>query len=95
MRGYKEEGTTTTPFDMVVLNDLDRFHLVIDVIDRVPALGAPRRRPASSDARPAASSTARYIVEHGEDMPEVRDWRWHAAALTSMRVLALNAGVRR
>ena len=76
VRGYKEEGTTTTPFDMVVLNDIDRFHLVIDVIDRVPSLGYRGGGPEASDARPAARSTARYIVEHGEDMPEVRDWRW-------------------
>ena len=54
MRGYKEEGTTTTPFDMVMLNDLDRFHLVIDVIDRVPGLAAEGGAPAAGDGRPAA-----------------------------------------
>ena len=53
VRGYKEEGTTTTPFDMVMLNDLDRFHLVIDVIDRVPGLGRARRAPAPADDRRA------------------------------------------
>ena len=55
VRGYKEEGTTTTPFDMVMLNDMDRFHLVIDVIDRVPGLGAARRAPASAHGRRAAA----------------------------------------
>ena len=53
VRGYKEEGTTTTPFDMVMLNDMDRFHLVIDVIDRVPGLGAAGRAPAPADGRRA------------------------------------------
>jgi xylulose-5-phosphate/fructose-6-phosphate phosphoketolase len=74
-RGYKENGTTTTPFDMVMLNDLDRYHLVIDVIDRVPGLseryGELRQR--MQDARLAAR---RYTREHGEDIPEVADWAW-------------------
>ena len=70
MRGYKEEGTTTTPFDMVMLNDLDRFHLVIDVIDRVPALGEHAAAPASGDGGRAAPLRA-YTREHGEDPPEV------------------------
>jgi xylulose-5-phosphate/fructose-6-phosphate phosphoketolase len=75
VRGYKEEGTTTTPFDMVVRNDLDRFHLVQDVIDRVPSLGS---RCAHLRQRMADKLVehGRYIREHGEDMPEVRDWRW-------------------
>jgi xylulose-5-phosphate/fructose-6-phosphate phosphoketolase len=75
VRGYKEEGTTTTPFDMVMLNDLDRYHLVIDVIDRVPALGqaAAGLRQEMLDARGAAH---RYTREHGEDIPVVRDWTW-------------------
>ena len=75
VRGYKEEGTTTTPFDMVMLNDLDRFHLVIDVIDRVPGLAASAGhvRQEVSDRRLAARS---YTREHGEDAPEIRDWAW-------------------
>jgi xylulose-5-phosphate/fructose-6-phosphate phosphoketolase len=75
VRGYKEEGTTTTPFDMVMLNDLDRFHLVIDVIDRVPGLGqaAAHLRQAMVDARhECRDHTRRY----GEDAPRVRDWAW-------------------
>jgi xylulose-5-phosphate/fructose-6-phosphate phosphoketolase len=75
VRGYKEEGTTTTPFDMVMLNDLDRFHLVIDVIDRVPGLGerlAPLRQRIS-DMRLRARA---YTREVGDDLPEVRDWTW-------------------
>ena len=77
VRGYKEEGTTTTPFDMVMLNDLDRFHLVIDVIDRVPGLAdrAGHLRQEMEDARLRAHAYAR---EHGEDSPEVAEWRWSA-----------------
>ena len=78
VRGYKEEGTTTTPFDMVMLNDLDRFHLVMDVIDRVPGLGAARRRAAPADGRRARCATGPYTREHGEDLPDVRDWTWPA-----------------
>ncbi|HEX4981223.1 MAG TPA: phosphoketolase family protein, partial [Ilumatobacteraceae bacterium] len=75
VRGYKEEGTTTTPFDMVMLNDLDRFHLVIDVIDRVPGLGAKAAhlRQEMVDRRLAARAWTR---EHGDDEPEIRDWAW-------------------
>jgi xylulose-5-phosphate/fructose-6-phosphate phosphoketolase len=75
VRGYKEEGTTTTPFDMVMLNDLDRFHLVMDVIDRVPGLGvrAAPLRQRMADARLAAR---RYTREHGEDVPEIANWAW-------------------
>ncbi|MER6508808.1 phosphoketolase family protein [Nonomuraea sp. NPDC001636] len=75
VRGYKEEGTTTTPFDMAMLNDIDRYHLVIDVIDRVPGLGATQAhlRQRMADARLAARAHTR---EHGEDAPAVRDWRW-------------------
>ncbi|MEP3302180.1 MAG: phosphoketolase family protein, partial [Roseibium sp.] len=82
VHGFKEEGTTTTPFDMVVLNELDRFHLARAVIDRVPGLG------------PAAAVLARFIGDkllnheayirlHGEDMPEIRDWKWGANGTNS------------
>jgi xylulose-5-phosphate/fructose-6-phosphate phosphoketolase len=75
VRGYKEEGTTTTPFDMVMLNDLDRYRLVMDVIDRVPGLGetAASLRQDMQDARLRARAWTR---EHGEDIPEVADWTW-------------------
>jgi xylulose-5-phosphate/fructose-6-phosphate phosphoketolase len=75
VRGYKEEGTTTTPFDMVMLNDLDRFHLVMDVIDRVPALGshAATLRQQMADARLAARA---YTREHGTDDPAISGWTW-------------------
>jgi xylulose-5-phosphate/fructose-6-phosphate phosphoketolase len=77
VRGYKEEGTTTTPFDMVVRNDLDRFHLVGDVIDRVPALGA-RAAHIKQMLRDKLVEHKTYIGERGEDMPEIRNWRWGA-----------------
>jgi xylulose-5-phosphate/fructose-6-phosphate phosphoketolase len=75
VRGYKEEGTTTTPFDIVMLNDLDRFHLAIDVIDRLPQLGgkADHLRQELVDSRLRARA---YGREHGEDPPEIRDWTW-------------------
>jgi len=75
VRGYKEEGTTTTPFDMVVMNDLDRFHLAADVIDRVPSLGA-KAGYAKQSLRDTLIAHKQYIAAHGEDMPEVRDWQW-------------------
>ncbi len=79
VRGYVEEGTTTTPFDMVMMNGLDRYHLVMDVIDRVPALGsrAAVLRQQMQDTRMRARAWTR---EHGEDLPEVRDWSWAGAA---------------
>jgi xylulose-5-phosphate/fructose-6-phosphate phosphoketolase len=75
VRGYKEEGTTTTPFDMVMLNDLDRFHLVIDVIDRVPGLAARagHERQLMQDRRLACRD---YALRMGEDAPDIRDWTW-------------------
>jgi xylulose-5-phosphate/fructose-6-phosphate phosphoketolase len=73
VRGYKEEGTTTTPFDMVVLNNMDRFQLAIDTIRRIPGL------KAEDTVRSFQSKLAEhkeYIAAHGEDMPEIRNWRW-------------------
>ena len=75
VRGYKEEGTTTTPFDMVVLNELDRFHLSADVIDRVKRLGAAAAY-AKQDLVNKLIEHKEYIMSHGEDMPEIREWRW-------------------
>jgi xylulose-5-phosphate/fructose-6-phosphate phosphoketolase len=78
VRGYKEEGTTTTPFDMVVRNDMDRFHLVEDVIDRVPKLGY-HAAYAKQAIRDKLIDHQAYITQHGEDMPEIRDWQWPLA----------------
>jgi len=92
VRGYKEEGTTTTPFDMVMLNDMDRYHLVMDVLDRVPGLGSRYAglRQRMQDARVAAR---RYTREHGEDLPEVENWTWTDAAVGDVR--GANTGVGR
>jgi xylulose-5-phosphate/fructose-6-phosphate phosphoketolase len=75
VRGYNEEGTTTTPFDMVMLNDLDRFHLVMDVIDRVPGLGtrAADLRQEMVDTRLRCRAWTR---EHGDDPAEISEWKW-------------------
>ena len=94
VRGYKEEGTTTTPFDMVMLNDLDRFHLVIDVIDRVPGLGRARRAPAPGDGRRAAAPPRLHARARRRP---ARDPRLDLAALSDarsrrVRVLVVNAG---
>jgi len=75
VRGYKEEGTTTTPFDMCVLNDLDRYHLAQDVIDRLPQLGA-RAAYVKQAIRDALIDHKEYIYEHGEDAPEISGWTW-------------------
>jgi xylulose-5-phosphate/fructose-6-phosphate phosphoketolase len=79
VRGFKEEGTTTTPFDMVVMNDLDRFHLVGDVIDRVACLGV-RGAHVKQALRDKLIEHKEYIRRYGQDMPEVRDWKWTAKA---------------
>jgi xylulose-5-phosphate/fructose-6-phosphate phosphoketolase len=81
VRGYKEEGTTTTPFDMVVLNDLDRFHLVGDVIDRVPGLGT-RAAYVKQALRDKLIDHKAYICKYGQDMPEIRNWQWGQSAAT-------------
>jgi xylulose-5-phosphate/fructose-6-phosphate phosphoketolase len=81
VRGYKEEGTTTTPFDMVVLNDLDRFHLVGDVIDRVPGLGT-RAAYVKQALRDKLIDHKAYICKYGQDMPEIRNWQWGQTAAT-------------
>ena len=77
VRGYKEEGTTTTPFDMAIRNDLDRFHLVADVIDRVPKLGY-RAAYLKQLVRDRLSEHHQYIERHGQDLPDVLDWKWPA-----------------
>ena len=77
VRGYKEEGTTTTPFDMTVLNELDRYHLAGDVVDRVPRLGY-RGAYLKQFLRDRLIAHREYITRHGQDMPEIRDWRWEA-----------------
>jgi len=84
VRGYIEEGTTTTPFDMVMMNNLDRYHLVMDVIDRVPGLGAKEAilRQDMQDARVRARE---YTRAHGEDIPEVADWTWSGATENGFR----------
>jgi xylulose-5-phosphate/fructose-6-phosphate phosphoketolase len=82
VRGYKEEGTTTTPFDMVVLNDLDRFHLVNDVIDRVPGLGE-RAAYARQFIRDKLIEHRHYIRRYGQDMPEIREWGWEGSTARS------------
>ncbi len=75
VRGYKEEGTITTPFDMTVLNDLDRFHLVADAIDRLPQLES-RAAYVKQALRDKLIEHREYIVRHGEDLQEIREWRW-------------------
>jgi len=82
VRGYKEEGTTTTPFDMCVLNDIDRFHLVNDVIERVPKLKA-RAAYAKQAMRGKLMDHKQYIARYGDDMPDITGWRWGREAASA------------
>jgi xylulose-5-phosphate/fructose-6-phosphate phosphoketolase len=75
VRGYKEEGTITTPFDMTVLNDLDRFHLVMDTIDRLPQTAA-KGRALKEQLQAKLIEHKQYIDKHGQDLPEIRNWKW-------------------
>jgi xylulose-5-phosphate/fructose-6-phosphate phosphoketolase len=84
VRGYKEEGTTTTPFDMCVLNDIDRYHLVLDVLDRVPGIGA-RAGYIKQALHDKLLEHRKYIREYGDDMPEIRQWRWRATRGSAVR----------
>jgi len=78
VRGYKEEGTITTPFDMTVLNDLDRFHLAMDAIDRLPQIGY-KGSYLKQRLQDKLMEHKQYIAEHGRDMPEIRNWKWGAS----------------
>ena len=79
VRGYKEEGSITTPFDMAVLNDLDRFHLVADAVARLPQLGA-RGVTLQHHMIDSLTTHRQYIQAHGEDMPSIRNWRWPSSS---------------
>lgn len=84
VRGYKEEGTTTTPFDMAVMNDIDRFHLVADVIDRIPLHGS-QADYAKQALRDKRIEHKQYIAEYGEDMPEISQWKWDLSQKSAQR----------
>jgi xylulose-5-phosphate/fructose-6-phosphate phosphoketolase len=90
VRGYKEEGTITTPFDMTVLNEMDRFHLAMDVIDRLPQLGA-RSAYLKQELRDKLIDHRRYITQYGDDLPEVREWRWAPYSPGEMAAFPTNA----
>ncbi|HEU4590711.1 MAG TPA: phosphoketolase family protein [Steroidobacteraceae bacterium] len=84
VRGYKDEGTTTTPFDMCVLNDIDRYHLVLDVVERVPAIGG-RAGYIKQELHDKLHEHRSYIRENGDDMPEIRNWKWRATRGSAVR----------
>jgi xylulose-5-phosphate/fructose-6-phosphate phosphoketolase len=86
VRGYKEEGTTTTPFDMTVLNELDRFHLAGAAIDRIAGLQNIAAY-AHQDIRKCLIAHTEYVREHGEDMPEIGNWKWPGIKAPAARVL--------
>ena len=90
MRGYKEEGTTTTPFDICVMNDLDRFHLVDDVIDRVPKLET-RAAYAKQAIHDKLIEHKQYIAKYGDDMPEISGWRWGQRGSKTRKVTSTEA----
>ena len=87
VRGYKEEGTITTPFDMTVLNDLDRFHLVMDTIDRLPQTGE-KGRALKQRMQAKLIEHKQYIDQHGQDLPEIRNWKWGQSATQNAKPLA-------
>lgn len=87
VRGYKEEGTITTPFDMTVLNDLDRFHLAMDAIDRLPQLGE-QGSSLKQQLQAKLIQHKQYINQHGQDLPEIRNWKWSAGAMPIGKPLA-------
>ncbi|MET0514700.1 MAG: phosphoketolase family protein [Nitrospiraceae bacterium] len=90
VRGYKEEGTTSTPFDMVVMNDLDRFHLFGDVIDRLPQLGS-RAAYAKQAIRDKLLEHKQHIAKYGEDLPEITDWQWGQRRQVALRAASTEA----
>ena len=84
VRGYKEEGTITTPFDMTVLNDLDRFHLVMDTVDRLPQTG-DKGTHLKQQLCEKLVEHRQYINKFGQDMPEIRNWQWNATTSREAR----------
>lgn len=93
VRGYKGEGTTTTPFDMVVLNYIDRFHFVSDVIDRLPGLGSKGAYTKQSVRNKLIEHKA-YIEIHGEDMPEILNWKWKFGVTKKNIKISFNESIR-